>query len=208
MTCIQARRARPSASTVSLSRKKPHEQEEPSSAMSKKFTMPSGRSAYSKTRVRRVGSSRVRDHHASCSSAEITWSLMLTARFAAWLRHSRIASTSPSAAGRSMVPPRPPGPLGVQPPPGLNGSLPGMTTVPRDRLRELMGEVLAAQDKTLPDSDDALLADIGFRSLDFSELALRVEDEIDEELNFDAAGLRQITTVAHVLDLLTEIQAA
>lgn len=83
-----------------------------------------------------------------------------------------------------------------------------MTTVPRDRLRELMGEVLAAQDKTLPASDDALLADIGFRSLDFSELALRVEDEIDEELNFDAAGLRQITTVADVLDLLTEIQAA
>ncbi|HVK29050.1 MAG TPA: phosphopantetheine-binding protein [Nocardioides sp.] len=83
-----------------------------------------------------------------------------------------------------------------------------MTTVPRNRLRELMGEVLAAQDKTLPESDDALLAEIGFRSLDFSELALRVEDEIDEELNFDAAGLRQITTVGHVLDLLTEIQAA
>ena len=40
------------------------------------------------------------------------------------------------------------------------------------------------------------------------ELALRVEDEIDEELNFDAAGLRRITTVADVLDLLTEIQHA
>ena len=41
-----------------------------------------------------------------------------------------------------------------------------------------------------------------------SELALRVEDEIDEELNFDAAGLRQITTVGDVLDLLTELQRA
>lgn len=81
-----------------------------------------------------------------------------------------------------------------------------MTTVPRDRLRSLMADVLAAQGHTLPDDDAALLSDIGFRSLDFSELALRVEDEIDEELNFDAIGLRQITTVGDVLDLLIEIQ--
>jgi len=83
-----------------------------------------------------------------------------------------------------------------------------MSSVSREQLRSLMGEVLAAQGKTLPDNDDASLADIGFRSLDFSELALRVEDEIDEELNFDAAGLRQINTVGDVLDLLIEIQAA
>ncbi|MFL6160202.1 MAG: phosphopantetheine-binding protein [Marmoricola sp.] len=81
-----------------------------------------------------------------------------------------------------------------------------MSAVSREQLRALMGEVLAAQGKTLPADDSALLADIGFRSLDFSELALRVEDEIDEELNFDAAGLRQITSVGDVLDLLTEIQ--
>lgn len=70
----------------------------------------------------------------------------------------------------------------------------------------MMGEVLATQGKTLPADDGADLAQIGFRSLDFSELALRVEDEIDEELNFEASGLRQITTVGDVLDLLTEIQ--
>ncbi len=81
-----------------------------------------------------------------------------------------------------------------------------MSAVSREQLRALMGEVLATQGKSLPDDDTALLADIGFRSLDFSELALRVEDEIDAELNFEAAGLRQITTVADVLDLLTEIQ--
>lgn len=81
-----------------------------------------------------------------------------------------------------------------------------MSAVSREQLRALMGEVLATQGKSLPDDDAALLADIGFRSLDFSELALRVEDEIDAELNFEAAGLRQITTVADVLDLLTEIQ--
>lgn len=81
-----------------------------------------------------------------------------------------------------------------------------MSAVSREQLRALMSEVLAAQGKSLPDGDGALLSDIGFRSLDFSELALRVEDEIGDELNFDAAGLRQINTVGDVLDLLTEIQ--
>ncbi|MDQ6935364.1 MAG: phosphopantetheine-binding protein [Actinomycetota bacterium] len=81
-----------------------------------------------------------------------------------------------------------------------------MSAVSRDQLRGLMAQVLSAQGKSLPDDDTASLAEIGFRSLDFSELALRVEDEIDAELNFDAAGLRQITTVGDVLDLLSEIQ--
>lgn len=83
-----------------------------------------------------------------------------------------------------------------------------MSAVSREQLRALMAEVLEAQGKTLPAEESADLQEIGFRSLDFSELALRVEDEIDQELNFDAAGLRQITTVADVLDMLTEIQAA
>ena len=77
-----------------------------------------------------------------------------------------------------------------------------MSAVSREQLRALMGEVLEAQGKSLPADESADLQTIGFRSLDFSELALRVEDEIDEELNFDAAGLRQITTVGDVLDLL------
>lgn len=83
-----------------------------------------------------------------------------------------------------------------------------MSALSRDELRALMADVLQAQGRTLPAEDTADLQEIGFRSLDFSELALRVEDEIDEELNFDAAGLREITTVADVLDLLLEIQAA
>ena len=58
----------------------------------------------------------------------------------------------------------------------------------------------------LPAQDSALLRDIGFRSLDFSELALRVEDEIGRELNFDAPGLRQIETVADVLEFLDQLQ--
>lgn len=82
-----------------------------------------------------------------------------------------------------------------------------METLSRDQLRGHMEQVLTAQGKSLPADDAASLSEIGFRSLDFSELALRVEDEIDEELNFEAAGLRQINTVGDVLDLLIEIQA-
>jgi len=83
-----------------------------------------------------------------------------------------------------------------------------MSSLNRDRLRALMAEVLAAQGKELPADESAVLQEFGFRSLDFSELALRVEDELDTELNFEAAGLRQVRTVADVLDLLEEIQVA
>lgn len=80
-----------------------------------------------------------------------------------------------------------------------------MATLSREAIRGLMGEVLASQGKTMPTSDDANLEEIGFRSLDFSELALRVEDEVDEELNFDAPELRQIRTVKDVLDFLEQL---
>lgn len=81
-----------------------------------------------------------------------------------------------------------------------------MNPLSREQLRALMEQVLVAQSKTLPAGDDAQLQEIGFRSLDFSELALRVEDETGDELNFEAAGLRQIATVGDVLDLLAELQ--
>ena len=81
-----------------------------------------------------------------------------------------------------------------------------MAQLSRDQLKEMMAEVRRRQDKTMPESEDAALDEIGFRSLDFSELALRVEDELDEELNFDAPGLRSIRTVADVLDFIDELQ--
>lgn len=78
----------------------------------------------------------------------------------------------------------------------------------RAQLREQMADVMANQGKTLPDGEGTPLRDIGFRSLDFSELALRVEDELGKELNFDAPGLRQISTVGDVLDFLHQLQSA
>lgn len=83
-----------------------------------------------------------------------------------------------------------------------------MATLPRDRVREHMAAVLEAQGRILPADDATPLSDIPFRSLDFSELALRVEDELDAELNFDAPGLRRIETVGDVLDFMQQLQAA
>lgn len=43
------------------------------------------------------------------------------------------------------------------------------------------------------------LQEIGFRSLDFSELSIRIEEEHGQDLNFDAALLRRIETVGDVI---------
>lgn len=83
-----------------------------------------------------------------------------------------------------------------------------MSALSRDAIRTMMAEVLIAQGKSMPEDDATSLEGIGFRSLDFSELALRVEDEIGDELNFDAPELRQIATISDVLDFLEQLQAA
>ncbi|MDZ7668767.1 MAG: hypothetical protein U5Q16_04850 [Gammaproteobacteria bacterium] len=53
-----------------------------------------------------------------------------------------------------------------------------------------MSDVLQAHGQALPPDESASLADLGFRSLHFAELALRVEDEVGTELNFDAPQMR------------------
>jgi acyl carrier protein len=83
-----------------------------------------------------------------------------------------------------------------------------MSALSKDQVRTMMGEVLKAQGKQLPADEATPLSEIGFRSLDFSELALRVEDEMGTELNFDAPGLRSIETVGDVLDFLEQLQLA
>ena len=81
-----------------------------------------------------------------------------------------------------------------------------MTELTRSQIRDLMAQVMKTQGMELPDDDTAGLREIGFRSLNFSELAIRVEDEIGTELNFDAVSLRRIATVADVLDFLEQLQ--
>ena len=70
-----------------------------------------------------------------------------------------------------------------------------------------MAEVLEAHGQRLPADESTALAEIGFRSLHFAELALRVEDEIGAELNFDAPRLREIQTVGDVVDFLQQLEA-
>jgi acyl carrier protein len=50
--------------------------------------------------------------------------------------------------------------------------------------------------------------DVNFRSLDFSETALRIEYKIGRELTFDAASMRKIETVCDVLDFFEETTKA
>jgi acyl carrier protein len=70
----------------------------------------------------------------------------------------------------------------------------------RSQIKQLMDAILARQGKAPVTEENVSLRDAGFRSLDFSELALRVERAVGRELNFDAALMRSIATVADVLN--------
>ncbi len=67
----------------------------------------------------------------------------------------------------------------------------------------LLQQILQRQGKPAGFGEEAALSEIGFRSLDFSELALRVEMISGKTLTFDAAPLRAIRTVRDVLDFFT-----
>lgn len=83
-----------------------------------------------------------------------------------------------------------------------------MKRLSREEIRAVMARVVASAGEVSLDDDAAELRQVGFRSLNFSELALRVEDEIGVELNFDAVKLRRIATVGDVLDFMEELQSA
>ena len=72
----------------------------------------------------------------------------------------------------------------------------------RTEILRLLKEILSRLGKPTDFAEDAELTVIGFRSLDFSELALRVEMAANVTLTFDAAPLRAIRTVKDVLDFL------
>ncbi len=78
----------------------------------------------------------------------------------------------------------------------------------RDKILELMKEILHRQGKSADFSEDARLQEVGFRSLDFSELALRLETASGQQLDFDAAPLRAIVTVRDVLDFMERAYGA
>jgi acyl carrier protein len=67
-----------------------------------------------------------------------------------------------------------------------------------------MNQILVRQGKGQAGDSRQNLRELGFRSLDFSELALRVEQEIGRELNFDASKLRAIARVSDVLEFFEQ----
>lgn len=78
----------------------------------------------------------------------------------------------------------------------------------RDEVRAQMNAILAKQGKGAAGDDGASLQEIGFRSLDFAELALRVEMATGKILDFEAAVLRRIETVDDVLAFFVEATRA
>jgi acyl carrier protein len=77
----------------------------------------------------------------------------------------------------------------------------------RAEILTLMSEILVRQGKPGKFTEEATLQEIGFRSLDFSELALRVEVASGKTLTFDAAPLRAIRTVRDVIDFFVNASA-
>lgn len=77
----------------------------------------------------------------------------------------------------------------------------------RDEILAELNRILEKQGVAPATDLSSELSAIGFKSLDFSELALRVETALDEELNFDADKLRQIRTVNDVLDFFESVHA-
>lgn len=69
----------------------------------------------------------------------------------------------------------------------------------RDAILAQFGSLLERRGLEANYQSDTPLRDIGFRSLDFSELSIRVEEEYGQDLNFDAALLRRIETVEDVV---------
>ena len=75
----------------------------------------------------------------------------------------------------------------------------------RQEILELINQVLQKRGRT-PVSDESLTTrSANFRSLDFSEVALRVEMAVGRELAFDAATMRRIETIKDVLDFFEDV---
>jgi acyl carrier protein len=69
----------------------------------------------------------------------------------------------------------------------------------REDILSQFGSLLERRGLSSEYESETPLRDIGFRSLDFSELSIRIEEQHGQDLNFDAALLRRIETVDDVV---------
>lgn len=72
----------------------------------------------------------------------------------------------------------------------------------RDEILEIINRVLINKGREPTSDSETPLADAGIRSLDFSEIAMRLEVSSGDELNFEASTMRRIATVRDVIDFL------
>lgn len=78
----------------------------------------------------------------------------------------------------------------------------------RTEILSIMNAIMTKRGRTpLADESQSTRA-ANFRSLDFSETALRIETQIGRELTFDAASMRRIETVKDVVDFFEEVTKA
>jgi len=78
----------------------------------------------------------------------------------------------------------------------------------RSEILALMNAVMVKRGRPEIAGEDQTTRDANFRSLDFSEVALRIETKIGRELAFDAASMRRIETVKDVLDFFGDATRA
>ena len=74
----------------------------------------------------------------------------------------------------------------------------------RATVHRLVADIQRRNKRPAEFRSEQTLRDIGFRSLDFSELLLRLEDETGKTLDMDAAPLRAIHTVKDLEDFLLD----
>ncbi len=75
----------------------------------------------------------------------------------------------------------------------------------RSEILAIMNHVMLKRGRSEISSETKTTREVNFRSLDFSEVALRVETKIGKELVFDAATMRRIETVKDVLDFFEKV---
>ena len=75
----------------------------------------------------------------------------------------------------------------------------------RSEILDLMNMVMKKRGRDPLSDESQNTREAGFRSLDFSEVALRIEARVGHELSFEAASMRQIETVKDVLDFFEAV---
>jgi acyl carrier protein len=78
----------------------------------------------------------------------------------------------------------------------------------RTEILNIMNMIMTKKGRAEITDESQNTREVNFRSLDFSETALRIEFKIGTELSFEAASMRKIETVKDVLDFFEEATKA